>query len=400
MLSTAVLATALFLPVPTAHAQSLIAEIGAPVETGTSGAWARALATDDGWYMGVGTNGDFHIGALTRTGDGLEDWDYDQRDWVKGTDHGGLKDHAIRQCPDGTWLHVSSANNENPNDSAYAWRLSSDFQILSSGVVEENNPDRAHNDMVSICSPRVEGVVFSSYGREPHIASFFHVDDDANTSEIQDLGAIQVEGGALLDDAPTDRIILISATFNSELEVNTFDADLNPIERKLINIPPNNERAFWPQRIIRVGQYYVVVMMSMVDSGPGSSDTGDVWLHVFDEDFGLLEQHKLTDYGSGRESAMRPWVERMDDLLIVSYDILTSHTFVAVRLNLDGVEDVDTGFPGQGDDGSDSDQDPPELEAEIKDGGCAVAGGALPGGFVASVLALAMGSVRRRRWVL
>ena len=72
-----------------AGAQSLIAEIGDPVETGTNGAWTRALATEDGWYMGVGTNGDFHIGALTQTGSGLNDWSYDSRDWVRGTDHGG-----------------------------------------------------------------------------------------------------------------------------------------------------------------------------------------------------------------------------------------------------------------------------------------------------------------------
>ncbi len=399
MLSIPLFAALLSTMVPTAHAQNLIAEIGAPVEIGTSGPWARALATEDGWYMGVGTNGDFHIGALTRTGSGLEDWSFDRSNWVRATDHGGLKDHAIRRCPDGTWLHVASTNNYDPNDSAYSWRLTEDFQIIESGIVEENYAGRAHNDMATICSPRVQGAVFTSFGTGPWIATFFHIDETANTSGTTELGPIQTEGGAFLDDAATDRIILISATFQSELEVNTFDADLNPLERKLIDIPPSTERAFWPQRIIRVGQYYVVAMMSMVDSGPGSSDTGDVWLHVLDEDFNLLEQHKLTNYGSGRESAMRPWMERMDDLLIVSYDIKTTHTFVAVKLNLDGVEDVDTGFPG-----SDSDDDAGTDDArrdaaddeDSKDGGCAVAGGSVSGGLL---FCLAMLGARRRRGI-
>ena len=392
MLCTALL-TVLTSALPVAHAQDLIAEIGAPVETGTNGPWARALATDDGWYMGVGTAGDFHVGALTRTGDGLEDWSFDSDNWVRVTDHGGLKDHAIRKCPDGSWLHVSSTNNNDPNDTAYSWRLSPDFEIIESGVVEENYPGRAHNDMASICSPRAQGAVFTTYGSEPKNAYFFHIDETANTSRMQELGEIQTEGGAFLDDAVTDRIILISSNFQSQLVVNTFDGDLNRIEEKLVDIPPSSQLAFWPQRIIRVGQFYVVAMMSMDFAEPGTYDTGDVWLHVFDEDFNLLEQHQLTTYGSSRESAMRPWVERMDDLLIVSYDIQTTHTFVAVRMNLDGVEEVDTGFE---DDSEESGADEEADEEASKGGGCSVVVGGTAGGMWLA-LGMLVATHRRRR---
>ena len=126
----------------------------------------------------------------------------------------------------------------------------------------------------------------------------------------------------------------------------------------------------------------------MEASEPGASDTGDVWLHVFDEDFNLLEQQKLTNYGSGRDSAMRPWMERKDDLLLVSYDILTKHTFVAVKLNLDGVEAVDTGFAGEGT-GSD---ELPELAVDTSKSGCAVAGGSAGG----LLFVLGMVAARRR----
>ena len=390
---------ALFLAaaVPDAAAQSIVAEIGPPVETGTNGTWARALVTDTGWYMGVGTAGDFYVAPLLRTGEGLADWDFDRENWVAVTDHGDLKDHAIVKCPDGSWLHVASANNRESNDSAYAWRISEDFRILSSGIVEENAPERAHNDMATICSPWVTGAVFSSFGTSgPPTASFFHLDEDANTASIQELGELQVEGGAFLADAPTERIILTSTNFDGRLELSTFDPDLNPLGSTSVDIPPLDERAFWPQSIIRVGQYYLVAMMSMVDEGPGSGDTGDVWLHVLDEDFNLLEQHKLTSYGSGRESAMRPWLAHKDDLLLVSYDIQTTHTFLAVRLDLDGVADVDTSFPdeeGGGADGAAGDSG--DAGEDGKGSGCASVGGELAGGLWAT--ALALGLVLRRR---
>ena len=84
----------------------------------------------------------------------------------------------------------------------------------------------------------------------------------------------------------------------------------------------------------------------------------------------------------------------IDDLLIVSYDILTTHTFVAVKLNLDGVEAVDTGFtPPDGDeDGSGSDE-LPELAVDTSKSGCAVAGSSVGG----LLLVLGMVSARRRR---
>jgi hypothetical protein len=381
-----------------ADAQSIIAEVGPPVETGTNGTWARAIPTDDGWFMGVGTAGDFYVAPLLRTGEGLADWSFDRESWVAITDHGDLKDHAIQRCPDGSYLHVASANNREANDSAYAWRVSADFRILSSGIVEENNPDNAHNDMATICSPWVTGAVFSSFGTGgPPTASFFHIDESGSTSTVQELGELQVEGGAFLADAPTERIILTSANFDGNLELTTFDTELNPTGSTSVEIPPREERAFWPQSMIRVGQFYFVAMMSMVDEGPGSGDTGDVWLHVLDEDFNLLEQHKLTDYGSGRESAMRPWLARQDDLLLVSYDIQTTHTFLAVRLDLDGVDDVDTGFPSDGDDGAGAGEDGAAAdEDEGKDGGCAT-GGALPGGgLFGALLALGLLSGRRR----
>ena len=48
----------LLLAIGLAHA-GIVAEIGPPVETGTAGTWARALPTEDGWRLGIGTAGNF-----------------------------------------------------------------------------------------------------------------------------------------------------------------------------------------------------------------------------------------------------------------------------------------------------------------------------------------------------
>ncbi len=395
--ATAALPLALFLQ--NALAQSIIAEIGEPVETGTNGTWARALPTDEGWAMGVGTAGDFYVAPLIRTGEGLGDWRFDRENWTAITDHGDLKDHAIRRCPDGSYLHVASANVGEPNDSAYAWRVSADFRILSSAVIEERAPERAHNDMASICSDWATGVVFSSFGSGgPPTATFFHLDDSGSPAGTTSLGELQVEGGAFLADAPSGEILLTSANFDGNLAIDRFSPELAHLGSESVSIPPATERAYWPQSMIRVGQYFLVAMMSMVDEGPGSGDTGDVWLHVLDEDFQLVEQHKLTSYGSGREAAMRPWLARKDDLLLVSYDIQTTHTFLAVQLDLDGVDEVDTGTAaGDGDGTGGEDGDAAADEAGDKDGGCASApAGGGPLGLLAGLGLLGLARRRRR----
>ena len=95
-----------------AHAGDFLVAVGPEVELMNSGTWARAISTDSGWKLAHASNGDFYISDLTKTGDGLADWELNRDTRRQLTFHGELKDHAIKRCPDGTYLHLASANVE------------------------------------------------------------------------------------------------------------------------------------------------------------------------------------------------------------------------------------------------------------------------------------------------
>jgi hypothetical protein len=375
-----------------AHA-GVVAEVGPAVETRTAGTWARALPTADGWRMGVGTNGDFYIGELRQTGDGLADWEFDRNNWSAVTDHGELIDHNIQMCSDGGYLVVSSANLVDYNDSAYAFFSDDSLNITASGIVEERVPERAHNDLAALCTPWATGPVFGGYGDGSQPALFFPLSSDASVGETINLGDLFVMGGGLLADAPTDRIILTTAQLDGRLNFHTFTPEWAPIDTTTLDVAGPGQRTYWPSSIIRVGQYYMVAMMSAEDLPPGSGDTGNVMLYVFTEDFELVEEHQITDLPSGRDGAMRPWVAHRDDLLIVSYDVQTQHTFHAIRLDGSQLDDVDSSF----DENEGTEEDNPDGLPELfvpKDSGCS----AVPVGVgLAGWWALFGGLVRRRQ---
>jgi len=387
----------LLLAIGLAHA-GIVAEIGPPVETGTAGTWARALPTEDGWRLGIGTAGNFHIGPLLQTGSGLGDWEFDERSKSTVTDHGDLKDHNVQMCPDGGYYIVSSANVVDHNDSAYSWFADADLNIVASGVLEERNPSRAHNDMAALCSPWGTGAAFGGYGDGGGGSGesiFIEQDETAtNIGEI-DLGGRFLMGAGLLADAATDRIILTTAEHSGELTITTFTPEWAELSEVKHTVAEPGQRTYWPSGIIRVGQYYAVVMMSADDTGPGGGDTGNVYLHILTEDFDIVESHKLTDLQSGMDAAMRPWVARRDDLLLVTYDVMTQHTVQAVSLDLSGIDEVDEGFDEE-DGGADGD-DAGDADASGEDGdkgGCATVSAGSSG---LTLAALSMLAVGRRR---
>ena len=388
--------TPLLLIAGIAHA-GIVAEIGPPVETRTGGTWARALPTDTGWRMGVGTNGDFFIGDLYQTGTGLDGWDFDRSNWAQVTDHGDLKDHNVQMCDGGGYMVVSSANLVDHNDSAYHWFSNDNLDITAWGPVEEEVSNRAHNDMAALCTPWATGAAFGGYGdgREP--AYFFELDRGGGVSGEVPLGNKFVMGGGLLADAPTDRIILTTANIDGILHVTSYTPDWEELDELELDLAGAGQRTYWPSSLIRVGQYYVLAMMSAEDLPAGSGDTGNVHLYVFTEDFDLVEEHRITDQPSGRDGAMRPWVAHKDDLLIVSYDVQNNHMFNAIRLDLSGVDEVDTGFDEDDGDGDGDGDDTPEDAAEATDtdkGGCSAIGAS--SGLVGGLLAMGLVGVRRR----
>lgn len=135
-----------------------ILTVGPQIELRVAGTWGRAIPIEGGWRYAFGRNGDYWLAPLERDGDS---WALRIDQETQLTTHGDLKDHAIRRCADGTFLHAASANVDEPNDSAYVYRYDGDWNQVQSGVIEEGEPNRAHNDLALLCSPVFTGTAFN-----------------------------------------------------------------------------------------------------------------------------------------------------------------------------------------------------------------------------------------------
>ena len=117
------LALALFSPLLVAPAEAgpVFTEASAEVYLDDNGNWPRAYPYNDGWMVFHAGGGDYQ---LTHAHADLSPDRTDVRALTGRTD---LKDHDVRPCPDGTFLHVATADFvPQGHDSAYSWRYDAD----------------------------------------------------------------------------------------------------------------------------------------------------------------------------------------------------------------------------------------------------------------------------------
>lgn len=395
-MSVALLFLALASP---AAAGDFILATGPEVELRNSGTWARAIATTDGWRLAHASNGDFYIATLSKTGDGLGDWEMERDSRVQLTQHGELKDHAIRRCPDGTYLHLASANVDQPNDSAYGWRYSADWEVLAQAPIEEREGARAHNDMALYCSALGAGVAFGGKEGPPAILS---IDADLGASMARELPFdVRPTGAGMWVDPASEQIMMFYTDFSGNLHKLDMDPDLNTIGTNSRPVAPEGLRAYWPQGVLRVGDYWLIAHMVRPHETSVGGDDGNVRIVVVDDALQIQDEALLTD-NPIEEAGMRPWLARQGDLVLMSYDRQRQHTVLEIRLDLDafGVDpDEDTGWDGSdgwggssgGGAGDDTGGDDDDSDARSGGcGGCAVPGPAPLGLFtVAGLLAVA-----------
>ena len=338
-----------------AFAQPFITDVGEPVEIRSAGAWIRVFPTEESWVATLGSNQSFYAGTLQKTGDGLEDWELvDKRQIVELT---GLIDHGIKRCPDGSYLHAASgmppeAEGESgpPTDYLHLWRYDADFNVLAYAEFRDGIGTHAHNDPNVICAPDAKGVLLSIQGYQ-FATDFFSLDSDLQVKEVVALEDYpRGNGGGVLYDVTTDEYIQLGMAHDKPLTVNRYDSDwklIETVDRELVDAPL---RAYWPQGVIQVGDYFIVAHMGRDQAWMGS-DKGDVFLGVFDRTWQLVEQRRLTTYENG-DAAMRPWVARKGSQLLVSFDLFNEQQVLEAKLDLaafglDGSE-PDTGVDPQG----------------------------------------------------
>ena len=327
----------------TVLAQDWITDIGEPVALTQGGTWARAIPTVNGWMMGLGGGDQFRVASLIKTGDTLESWAIEDPVVVTDQPNLLLTDHGIKKCPDGTFLHVASVRDpEQESPSAYSWHYDQDFNILSGGFIEKDSQVHQFNDPSLLCSHLAQGVGSSIQGFQ--FGNHFFELDNSNIEEVVEIKEYpRLNGGGLVADVFKDRIYALGMDYNQPLQINVFDEDWNFIRKYRADLSEEDKRAYWPQGIIQLGNYFLVTYMVRNDDWPGG-DQGDVRLGVFSDTWKLQKVYHITSFEE--DAAMRPWLARSGDQLLISFDAYTKHMLVELKLDLDAfgvaLEAVDT----------------------------------------------------------
>jgi hypothetical protein len=334
----------------TASAEDYVLDIGDEVRLdGVGGGWGRAFPAGDGdWHYLFGGAGDYRHMALS------SDFQFSFNQVTSLTGRVDLIDHAIAKCPDGTYLHLASGEVVVPDDSAWGFRYDSEWNLIAQADVDVSNPDYQHNDLPVLCSTAVDMVVF-----QPRIdaeAAVVMLDADLNpiSHNLTMSPVPPVPGSSLYYDSDSNTIVRLTApeiesedaTPRNKLIVFRIYWDQDePYEVKTeIDMTAagigSDWHAYWPQGLLRVGDFYFVSHMARPVDGGFNQDDGNLYLEVFDENFNLVETHQLTD-DAGPEANQRPSLALQNDILLVTYDKRISNNLqnfvMKIQLDMDAI---------------------------------------------------------------
>lgn len=372
--------------VPHADAAYILA-VGDDVTLPVGGNFARVVVDDTGAYtLFWAAGGDYNRVPLG------QDFTLNDQERVLMTGHTDLIDHAIRRCPDGTWLHAASLNVTDMNDTARVFRYDAALNLTNEVLLDDQNPDIRHNDMALLCSDHVMVGFASSEGGYQWL---FELDDDGTELQRTEVDApTQLMGGGLWEDR-AGNVNLVGRPSGFDMQMTELDAELAIVES--VSVPemsPGGGTAYWPQGVIRVGDYVLVAHMGRESDSGWSQDTGNVYLSVVSiADKQLVEQVAITAYEPG-DGAMRPWAARDGDDIVLTWDKqLAPHV---TRVTIDPAALGETaGDTGGGDDTADSGAGATGDRLAYDGGGCGCATGGGDRGFTALVLVGFMAFCRR-----
>lgn len=304
----------------------VVIDVGEPVTLTMGGGWARAFPADEGgWHFLWSAGGDYNLLPM---GADLSVRDSDRTRLTGRTD---LVDHGIARCPDGSYLHAASANLESFNDSAFAFRYATDWERTASGALAERNPERAHNDLLVLCSPLLDATLFVE--GSPTNPILVEIGQDGTpVGETRLDTRTHLMGGSMVWDPDTDTLVTVGFDNRQSIVVERWDADFVKLETIEIPVVEAPQRVYWTQATLRVGEHWFVAHMARDESAGWASDEGNVWLQVFDLEWNLLESHAVTNF-TAPEGGMRPGLARQDDRLLVLFDKGVRPHIVSVTLD-------------------------------------------------------------------
>jgi len=329
-------------------AQEFIVDIGEPVEVRSAGAWIRSIPTDDGWVAIMGGNSSLSIATLSKNGDALQDWVLGPKEPI--VSERGLIDHGIQVCPNGNILHAANATVEgSPDDFMHVNLFAPDFSRIFHQEIRDGVGSHAHNDPNVFCSDIGMGYLASVQGME-FATDFFSLDSNGALMETIPLEDYpRGNGGGVWADPVEQVIVQTGMAHGRPLTVNQYDSEWQLLNSYEIDLVAPPLRAYWPQSILRIGDYYLLGHMVRDDAWMGA-DNGDVYISIFDLDWVLQAQYPITTYNS--DAAMRPWIAHKDDQLLISFDAFNEQMLVEARLDLSvfGERDLDVDWDNDAED--------------------------------------------------
>ena len=299
-----------------------IVSVGEEITPDFAGSWVRLFPNESdpgSWHFLFGAGGDYNLLPMT------PDLEVHDANRVRLTEFSTLDDHSIAKCPDGTYFHVGSAGVNDHNDSGYAWRYDSDFNQVAHSTIAEAHASLRFNDMAMVCSE--QGTVAVFYDIQTYTARFFKFDDQATETERFDIDGVpfSTEGTTLLEDPQTGLLLMVGMDkLQSKLQVATLTWDLellDSINPWGIDDSPES-RIYWPQSVKVVGDRFLVAYMHQTWADGWKSDWGDLWIAIFDLEWNLLENNKITD-DPVPDGSMRPSMQIEGDQLLLTYDRIT-----------------------------------------------------------------------------
>ncbi len=339
-----------------AFAGPVFGEVGDETPLDLDGNWPRAFPGGQrGGFVTFGAGGgDF---KLNHADSSLKADHYDDRLLTGRTD---LKDHDIRPCPDGTWLHTATGDTLADHDSAWVWRYDADFRILAHETFAEASTDGSNFvDLPVVCGPEFQGFAYAfPPGRIS--ARFAEIGPDAASSSVVDLRSAPFStGSSLINDS--DGTLWMVGSFTEEgqparkLLAAHYDADLTEINHIVLTVAEEGSEVYWPQATIRVGDVFIVAHMLRDSSLAWTQQEGDIALTAFDvATWAQLDQVRLSN-NVAPTGGMQPFVvfDGRDGLVALYSKELKNYSFrvtlqPAVLGQGDDTGTVDTGTEDTG----------------------------------------------------
>lgn len=331
-----------------------ILSVGEQTDMGVSCtcAWANVFPRADGNAdLFLAGGGNYNHRVLQRQSDGTWQAAGASRNLTTSS---ALIDHAITPCPDGSWVHVASANLDGMFDGAlYMMHYSDELETLTERLVVENDSVYRYNDVPVVCDTRTVATLGHPQSLDSSSGVLMRFAEDGSVSETGYIDTVPpLSGSSLIWDPEREQYLSFRALGpESSLFVVFLDQDFQQTDEwKLIDLSPRPAHLSWPQSVIRLGDGYAIAHLTRREGEAYSSDQGDIQVTVLDSNLDLVQSVTVVE-ASGAEGAHRPSLARVGNELLVTYEVAIRPYLVVLQLDpeLPPEPAGETGTPGWGD---------------------------------------------------